>query len=165
MTFYKSLMVYFFTVTFLFYFLGCTRRNCNTKPDEYARLAFQLRDKNTGHPLIAAPSSFTAAPDSITMKRYKTNTVYSLKMDFGAYNETKFVVPDYKGKVGAVDTFEFRLEKTLPDTLILTIGTVKGWRGDECGFANDPGIVQVKQNGAVIYSYQPFMDSAFVIKK
>ena len=158
---------YFFCsiLIILLFFSDCTPRNCNTKTHENAELIFQLRDKNTGFPLIPAPASFINAPDSIQLKNIITKTVYVLKMGSGAYKEAYFHVQDYKGKIGSVDLMEFRFGNAKPDTLQVTIGTIQGWRGDECSFVNDPGITDVKQNGTTIYQYKKYADSAFTIKK
>jgi hypothetical protein len=147
----------------LLLFSNCTpiRRDCNTKPRENASLSFQVKDKNTGLPLVAAPTSRSDAPDSIQLKNIATNTRYSLKMSAGAY----FDVSDYKGRKGTVDLLEFRFGNAKPDTLQVTIAIIDGWRGDECGFVDDPGITEVKQNGTIIYVYQKYLDSAFVLKK
>jgi len=149
----------------LLLFSNCTRRDCNTKRREYANLIFQLRNKSTGLPLIAAPTSYINAPDTIQLKNIATNTRYLLKMGSGAYKEANFNVQDYRGKIGTVDLLEFRFGSAKPDTLQLTIGTIDGWRGDECSFVDDPGITEVKQNGVIIYLYQKYQDSTFAIKK
>jgi hypothetical protein len=160
----NPMLLFFFTLILGMTLSSCTPWNCGKKPREYASLIFQLRDKNTGLPLIAAPGSFITAPDSIQLKNINTNAVYILKMGSGAYKEALFHAQDYQGKKGSVDKLEFRFGSS-KDTLTITIGTIKGWRGDECGSVDDPGIIEVKQNGTTIYSYQPNKDSAFVIKK
>lgn len=148
---------------------GCTPNwDCNKKPHDYAQLYFQIRDKNTHLPLVAAPNTTVPlnAPDSIRLKNITTNTSYVLRMGYGGYKEAVFSVQDYKGKAGTIEVLEFRFGSSPPDTLTVTIGTIDGWRGDECRSVKDPGITEVKQNGTPIYVYRQYLDdSAFAIKK
>jgi hypothetical protein len=157
-----SVYIFFILISLL---PGCTRRDCDKKPHDYAQLYFQIRDKNTGLPLVAAPVAAINAPDSIRLKDITTNTFYPLQIGAGVYKEALFFVPGYKGKAGTTEVLEFRFGASRPDTLMAIIGTIYGWRGDECRFVNDPGITEVKQNGVTIYRYQQYKDSAFAIKK
>ena len=159
-----SLLLYCILI-FLLPFSNCSRKLCNTKPKEFAYLSFQLKDKITGLSLVAAFPSYIDAADSIQLKNISTNSRFHLKMASGVFAGAYFVVADYKGKKGVVDLLEFRFGNSRPDTLQITIGAIDGWRGDECGFVPDPGIIEVKQNGNVVYVYRPYLDSAFVIKK
>jgi hypothetical protein len=66
---------------------------------------------------------------------------------------------------GTVDTLQLSVGNSQPDILIVTIGEVKGWRGDECGYVADPGVIKVILNGVEIYSNSNEEDSPFIIKR
>lgn len=144
---------------------GCYRWDCDKKAHPYASLNFEVVDKNTGLPLYTVPGTLdVSVPDSIQLKNVSTQQVYDLHAS--SYNGlTMFSVTDYKGVTGTVDRLELRFGMATTDTLEVAIGSIKGWRGDECGWVSDPGVTNVIHKGDTIYAYQTSADSTFVLKK
>lgn len=142
----------------------CRKNLCNLQPQTETRgIYFTLKDKNTGQDKLSYAGSAQPVPDSIRLRDLRSGLYYALYIG-QQVNEAIIYSIQYKRPAGVVDSLIFIFGNAAPDTLVVFTGTVKGWRGDECPFAQDAGIVKVLLHGQVLLDTQ-YDDAVIPLRK
>lgn len=127
-----------------------SRTVCHNKPLlQTGGIYFYLKDRVTGFDLLSYGASVLPAPDSVKLINITTGQVYPLLVTKGSNGSILFSAL-YKRPAGITDSLEFRFGQAVPDTLIVSTGLIKGWRGDECPTVNDAGIKKVVLRNTVL---------------
>lgn len=122
---------------------NCRKYACNSRPETLTRVInFKLKDKVTGNDILSFGGTVLPVPDSIKLKDIRTGVFYPLFVGQGA-DDVIIYSPQYTRPADVVDSLVFFYGNTLPDTLVVYIGLVDGWRGDECPYIKDAGINKV----------------------
>lgn len=126
------------------------KKVCNSEPlGQTGGIYFYLKDRTTGQDLLSYGASILPAPDSIRLKNLSTGQPCPLLVTKGT-NGTIVFSQAYNRPAGITDSLEFRFGQSIPDTLVVTTGYIKGWRGDECPWVKDAGIVKVVLRNTVL---------------
>lgn len=150
-------------ITFIQY--SCSRRECRQDPQSETN-GIQLRLKNnaTGNDIYPGPTTTLPAPDSVRLIDLNTNYSYELGIGLGPDQTSVLYTNEYRRPAGITDTLVFKFGSAMPDTLVVYTGIVKGWRGDECPYVNDAGIIKVTLRNQVLVETQ-YDDARFTLLK
>ena len=131
---------------------NCIKRDCgksyslkNTRD-----IQFHLKDKITRKDILVNNGTVTPAPDSIKLKNIKSGLFYQLSTAQGGNNTVQLYSQQYNRPAGVIDSLVFFFGNSVPDTLVVHIGIIEGWRGDQCPPGKDAGINKVTLRGQVL---------------
>lgn len=141
----------------------CNKNSCSPARGVTNGIRFKLKDKVTGNDILSFSGSVLPVPDSIKLKDLRTGIFYSLFMS-KEVNEVIVYSQEYQKPANMIDSAAFYFGNAIPDTLLIYIGLVDGWRGDECPTIKDPGITRVVLRNQVLVETTND-DAVFALRK